>query len=464
MDLLKIASDFQEMTERMATEELYSSLFREDTEGQTSGSETPSLAKDNEEGTTMNKTAGVEANKVKMSGVNSAEQDEFTQVQGVVSYNNGEIKDAMNKVASSINKLDELKRTATKEGTMTKYASLFESLEGEIRVAADLCRKALKENPDSCLNMNKEPTNDKPYGAYDKSTPAITHETQSDHTDWKNDKHDEIGLGVPKTEAEIARIAGQRLAAHKAVKIAMNLLGDRCPEEVIAAQGREFFAGMTMTAMDNTLRRIAETEGLYADEAPVAPVAPEATPAPVEATPAPACEPTAAMPVSEDPKCEKVEEVKAPDFTEEENKQIELEATRIASARKARIIEAANKRACEMGGGMAPMAPAPATAPVAAPMAPAPEAVPAPAPEATPPDAVPSTEADVAEFGLGQESTEDKGDPELAGLFEDETTEMAAPVASRTASAAFSGKLPRLGLNANSTSDELSDMWSDSEL
>jgi hypothetical protein len=167
------------------------------------------------------------------------------------------------------------------------------------------------------------------------------------------------------------------------------------------------------------------------------------------------------MPVSDDPKCtEKVEEVKAPEFTEAENKEIEVQATRIASERKARIIEAANKKANEMcAPAMAP-APEATPAPVAEPMA-----TPVPAPEATPvPVADTATEQDAAEFGLGQEGGEDKGDPELAGLFDSETDEMAAPVASRTASAKFSGSLPKLGLSPNSTSDELSTMWDTSDL
>jgi hypothetical protein len=471
MNFLKTASEFEGILQRSASQELIASLFPERDEeiaeeesssnGSTDegGDKTSLCNKDNEEGKIMNKTAGVEVNKFKVSGVNSSEQDDFEQVQGVVGFKNSEVKEAMGKVASTIRTVEEIKRTATKEGTMTKYASLIESLEGEIRVAAELCRKALKENPDSCLNMNKEPTNDKPYGAYDKSEPAITHETQSDHTDWKNDKHDEIGLGVPKSEAEIARIASQRLAANKAVKIAMNLLGDRCSEDVIAAQGRDFFAGMSMTAMDNTIRRIAETEALYNDEAPAMAPATVAEPA---MSPAPACAPvatpvatpTAGMPISDDPKCEeKVEEVKAPDFTTDEKAEIEKEASRIASARKAKIIEAVNKRANELMAD-APAVPAPEVAPAPAP---APEVAPAPAPAV-------ADETDSAEFGLGQEVGGEQGDPELTKLFDNETTEMTEPTASRTASAKFSGTLPRASLDATASSEDLSSMWTDSEL
>lgn len=468
MDFLKTASEFEGILERMASKELIASLFPECDEekaeegsspnGSTEegGDQTSLSNKDNEEGKTMKKTAGVEVNQFKVSGINSGEQDEFEQVQGVVGFKNGDVKEAMNKVANVIRQLDQIKSTATKEGTMTKYASIIESLEGEVRIAADLCRKALKENPDSCLNMNKDATPDKPYGAYDKSEQAVNHETQSDHTDWKNDKHDEIGLGVPKSEAEIARIASQRLAANKAVKIAMNLLGDRCSEDVIAAQGREFFACLTMTAMDNTLRRIAETEDLYKDEAiqlqgtmeaPVAPVAPAQ-----EATPAPASSPVAAMPVSDDPKCEeKVEEVKAPDFSAEEKVEIEKEASRIASSRKAKIIEAVNKRAAELMGE-APAAPAQEVAPVA-PVAPAPEA-----------EVPVATETDAAEFGLGQEANGEGGDAELSNLFNDETNEMTEATASRTASARFSGSLPRASLDASASANDLEGMWSDTDL
>ncbi len=459
MDFLKTASDFEKLASEMESKDLIDSLFS-DSEEQTADGDVTSESK-TEEGNIMNKTAGVEANKFNVSGINSPDQDEFKQVQGVVGFKDSEVKDAMKKVASAIRQLDDIKSTLTKEGTMTKYASLIESLESEIRTASEMVRKALKENPDSCLNMNKEPTKDKPYGAYDKSELAVNFETQSDHNDWKHDKHDEVGLGVPKAESEIPRIAAKRLAATKAVRIALNLLGDRCPQEVIAEQGRDFFAGMSMTAMDNTLRRIAETADLYeggeADAAPApaaqALTAPEATPAPV------ACA-TAAMPVTDDPKCdvkvEKVEEVSAPDFSEDEKKEIEKEASRIASERKAKIVQAANKRANELLSNPSDKTIMLNGAPE---MAPAPEV----APEVAPEKEV-ATEADAEAFGLGDKAEVEEGNPELSKLFDDETEEQTEVTASRTASAPFAGKLPRASINANSSGNELESMWDTSDL
>lgn len=107
----------------------------------------------------------------------------------------------------------------------------------------------------------KFPENDK-YDNYKETVES--HDLQDMKTDWKNDKHDEMGFGVPeawgKKSASIKEI---RVAASKAVKVAVWLLGDKADEKVIEAQAKDFLA-MGPNALARTIDRFASTESLYA--------------------------------------------------------------------------------------------------------------------------------------------------------------------------------------------------------
>jgi len=56
-----------------------------------------------------------------------------------------------------------------------------------------------------------------------------------------------------------------RVAANKAVRLAILLLGEKTPEGVIEAQARDFMA-LGNSAMDRTLSRFAKTQSLYASD------------------------------------------------------------------------------------------------------------------------------------------------------------------------------------------------------
>jgi hypothetical protein len=81
-------------------------------------------------------------------------------------------------------------------------------------------------------------------------------------TEWKDDSRDEIGFGIP--EANPPTVASVRIAANKAVRMAVLLLGEKVSDSVIEAQARDFMA-LNGEAMDRTLDRFAKTQKLYAD-------------------------------------------------------------------------------------------------------------------------------------------------------------------------------------------------------
>jgi len=95
-----------------------------------------------------------------------------------------------------------------------------------------------------------------------------------DSDDWKNEERNEIGVGIPREDGERAgdnnpvvrkaHIQRIRQAAGKAVKLAVLLLGDKSPEEVVEAQARDFMR-LGDKGLDEALKRYAETETLYAE-------------------------------------------------------------------------------------------------------------------------------------------------------------------------------------------------------
>jgi hypothetical protein len=90
------------------------------------------------------------------------------------------------------------------------------------------------------------------------------HETPDMRTEWRDDSHDEIGFGIPDTRGPM--VASVRVAANKAVRVAVLLLGDKVDGDTIEAQARDFMS-MDVRALDRTISRFAETQDLYEDEA-----------------------------------------------------------------------------------------------------------------------------------------------------------------------------------------------------
>jgi hypothetical protein len=78
--------------------------------------------------------------------------------------------------------------------------------------------------------------------------------------EWQDNPRDDIGFGIPK-ESTLS-VASVRVAANKAVRIAVLLLGEKVADEVIEEQARDLM-GMKSEAMDATLARFAETQELY---------------------------------------------------------------------------------------------------------------------------------------------------------------------------------------------------------
>lgn len=120
--------------------------------------------------------------------------------------------------------------------------------------------------------------------------------------EWKEDKHDETGFGVPK-------MAKVYMAAKKATKLAMMLLGENADEAVLEKQARAFMR-MGDKALTASIERWAECncEGencekdcKAAEEAPAEEPAPAPAPEEPAPAPAPAPEESAPAPVEEAP-------------------------------------------------------------------------------------------------------------------------------------------------------------------
>ena len=95
---------------------------------------------------------------------------------------------------------------------------------------------------------------------YDNWKEVVNHPLPDMRTDWRGDSRDDIGFGIP--EGNSPTVASVRVAASKAVRLAVLLLGDKVGDEVIEEQSRDLMA-MSQQAMDRTLGRFAETQELY---------------------------------------------------------------------------------------------------------------------------------------------------------------------------------------------------------
>jgi len=138
---------------------------------------------------------------------------------------------------------------------------------------------------------------------YDNWQEVVNHPLPDMRHDWNSDERDDIGFGIPEAWGTSPTTASVKVGAHKAVRLAVLLLGEKTPEEVVEAQAMDFMM-LGPEIMDKTLERYAETAKLY-----------QASEEDEEATEA-----------SEKPKTAKAEPKKAQD-EEEEDEEVVEEAT-----------------------------------------------------------------------------------------------------------------------------------------
>ena len=163
-------------------------------------------------------------------------------------------------------------------------------------------RKADSAEPETAIDLGKNRSYHK-IDEYHTFEPSLNHWEPDMRHEWKEDKHDETGFGVPK-------MAKVYMAAKKATKLAMMLLGEDADEAVLEKQARAFMR-MGDKALTASIERWAECncegedckkECKAAEEAPAEEPAP--APAPEEPAPAP-------------------EEPKAPEASAEESAPVE---------------------------------------------------------------------------------------------------------------------------------------------
>ena len=151
-------------------------------------------------------------------------------------------------------------------------------------------RKADSAEPETAIDLGKNRSYHK-IDEYHTFEPSLNHWEPDMRHEWKEDKHDETGFGVPK-------MAKVYMAAKKATKLAMMLLGENADESVLEKQARAFMR-MGDKALTASIERWAECncEGENCEkdckadeEAPAEETAPtpeESAPAPEESVPAP---------------------------------------------------------------------------------------------------------------------------------------------------------------------------------
>lgn len=277
-------------------------------------------------------------------------------------------------------------------------------------------RKADSAQPETAIDLGKNRNYHK-IDEYHTFEPSLNHWEPDMRHEWKEDKHDETGFGVPK-------MAKVYMAAKKATKLAMMLLGENASEQVLENQARAFMR-MGDKALTASIERWAECKG---DECADG----ECKPAPVEG-------------------CDKVADEEAP-------------------APEAPAPEApAPVEGCKQADEEAPVAPttdAPAPeAPVEE--APAEDAAPAEAPaQEEPADVEVPAELDSADVDFDDEPADgdDGADAELESVFTEDEGEEAAPTAEPPTAPKKAGlkKLagqPTLVRVASKNADDLAGLW-----
>ena len=112
-------------------------------------------------------------------------------------------------------------------------------------------------------NVNQPDRRDPDWEQYHTFEQTVNHELPDMRHEWKDDTRDDIGFGIP--EKNPPAVASIRVAANKAVRIAVLLLGEKVDDDTIEAQARDLM-NLGSDAMDRTLDRFAKTQALYADD------------------------------------------------------------------------------------------------------------------------------------------------------------------------------------------------------
>lgn len=171
------------------------------------------------------------------------------------------------------------------------------------RVAALKQRKAESQKdglfPGDVGNMERS-KNYHDIDEYHTFEQTVNHELPDMRHDWKDNPREETGHGIPK-------MAKVYMAAKKATKLAMIMLGEDADEETITAQARDFMR-MGGNALTATINRWAEMEeNKETAEAPVAeetetPAEDAEAAAPAETTAEETAETPAPAPTADDDK------------------------------------------------------------------------------------------------------------------------------------------------------------------
>jgi hypothetical protein len=126
-------------------------------------------------------------------------------------------------------------------------------------------RRAVEDNIPYPGTVNQPDRQFKKHDQYDNWEEVINHPLPDMRHDWKDDERDEIGFGIPEPWGESPTVASVKVAANKAVRLAILLLGEKTPEDVIEAQARDFMH-LGNEVMDRTMARFAKTQDLYASD------------------------------------------------------------------------------------------------------------------------------------------------------------------------------------------------------
>jgi len=122
-------------------------------------------------------------------------------------------------------------------------------------------RRGAEAEPPYPGTVNQPNRQFKPADLYDDYEETLDHPIPDMRHEWQDEERDEIGFGIP----EAPTVASVRVAANKAVRIAILLLGDKVDEQTVEAQATDLMA-LPGDVMDRTLARYAKTQSLYAQD------------------------------------------------------------------------------------------------------------------------------------------------------------------------------------------------------
>jgi len=128
------------------------------------------------------------------------------------------------------------------------------------RRSASRGRRAVEDDTPYPGSVNQPDRQFKRRDQYDMDWETTNHPYPDMRHEWQDDARDEIGFGIP--EGNPPTVASVRVAASKAVRAAVLLLGEKVDDEVIEAQARDFMA-MSPEGLDRTLQRFIDSQELY---------------------------------------------------------------------------------------------------------------------------------------------------------------------------------------------------------